>query len=636
MSSKCLLLITCCLMALQQGHGQAAYNPAKAFAPLAYTGSTTHGADGRPGSGYWQNRADYQVQVSFDTATRMVKGVVSITYTNHSPQALPYVWLCVNQNRFRKDSRAAILTPPVGSRFGVKEFTNGCQIHRVEAGSGTGSMQAADYQVADVFMKVTLKQPLLPGKKVLLKIAYDFQLPEDGSDYMGVLHTNNGSVYLLGSVFPRMVVYDAVQGWNALGSGYYVEPGTLDMRITVPANVTVQGSGELQQPETVLAPAQLARYRQAWNSDTVVHIQSAGDLHPVKTGTRTWHFAAQQAGDGAWGIASCFNWDGVRVDLPGGRKALAMALYPPGSHDDWRNITAGMKQMLESYSRMWTPYPYSTAVNIAAPVTGIAVPAACTIHYRRSSTGNSIWTKTNHELGHTWFNMMMAADSKHGWMAEGLNTFINLVNCDTLQGEPAFTMNSAIRRMSADVVVPALNTPAASVPLPAMAMVMYIKPAVALTLLRNKVLGPQRFDAALRSFMQAWAFKHPTPYDFFRCMENGAGEELSWFWRDWFLEDWKLDQAIKTVAYADGDPSQGINISLVNRGQQAMPVDVEVREASGHIAQLHFPAQVWQADSVYTFHYDADSPLESVVLDPAAALPDVNRTNNTWQRPATF
>jgi len=642
--SKKILLSGCLTFYILTGKTQSneavVYNATTAFALAENSsGIASRTPDGRPGAGYRQNRADYEVAISFDTLTRTVNGVAEIIYTNNSHQTLPYVWLMAGQNRFRKDSRVAQLTPAKGARFGVQEYTAGCEITSMEAGTTKRSLKMAVYQVTDTYVKVMLPGPLRPGKKTTIRVAYHFQLPFNGSDYMGILNTAHGAVYQLGSVFPRVAVYDDIQGWNALASGYFVEPGSLDMRITIPSGLMVQGTGELKNPEAVLSPVLLARYRHAWKSDTVVNIRSAAEVtNPAVSsgGSRTWHFATDNAGDGMWGISASFIWDAVKVNLPSGRTTLAMALYPPESNPEWTKITGQMKMILETYSGLWTPYPYTTSVNIAGSITGVAAPAVSVIDYRKSSYGNTLWTKTNHELGHSWFNIMIAADSKNGWMAEGLNTFINQVNCDTLGGERPFTINDAVKRLSVNMDIPSLNTPASSVRPGIMAMVMYIKPAVALYLLRNKIIGKEKFDPVFKGFMTDWTFKHPTPGDFFRTMENGTGEDLGWFWRGWFLNDWKLDQAIKEVAYVNNDPAQGVNITMVNRGEQVMPVDVEIREVNGKTTLLHFPAQVWQTDSVHTFHYASSGALENVVLDPGKELPDTDRSNNAWKTSSTF
>ncbi|NLR57582.1 M1 family metallopeptidase [Chitinophaga polysaccharea] len=610
------------------------YNPAEAFAPLNYPpGNDIRTADGKPGGHYWQNKADYRLVVTFDTATRTVQGTVNITYANNSPVTLDYVWLQATQNRFRKDPRMSMITKAGVARFDVEEYTDGCRIHAMQAANDKQSLRKTSYEEAGNYIKVQLPAPLLPGHSAVIAVAYDFVLPVIGSDYMGILSTPHGKVYQFSGMFPRVCVYDAVQGWNVAGSGYFVEPGNLDVSITVPAGLIVQGTGQLMNPEAVLSPGVLERYKKAWKSDSVIHIRTETDLRSSVAANKqqTWHFYTPNAGDGLWGVSEAFLWDAVRVNLPDGRTTLAMALYPPESNPDWRKITGQMKDIIRLYSHNWVPYPYTTAVNIAGSITGVAGPAVSVLHYSNSSFGNTVWTKTNHEIGHTWFNMMIAADSKHGWMCEGLNTFINLVNCDSLKGEPAFDVNTAIGWLSTPKALTTLNTPASSVKLEDMAMVMYVKPAVALWVLRNEVIGKQRFDQAFRCFVKDWAFKHPTPDDFFRSIENGTGTDLSWFWRSWFLTDWKSNPAIRQVEYVKGDPALGIDVTIEIKRNMPMPLTVEIREFNGTVNRQHLPIDIWQQKGTYTFHYASVSPVTTVILDPANAIPDLDRSNNTWK-----
>lgn len=629
-----LLIVGCC--SFYNGIAQTKNaGTDEAFAPLVYPpGSPIRSADGQPGEQYWQNRADYKVQVSLDTLTRNIAGKVNITYTNSSPVALTYVWLTVTQNRFRKDSRTALLTPPQGSRFGVQEFTDGCRIHQLQAAIGAQPLKKAAYDITDTYVKVALPAPLKPGEKAVIAVDYDFTLPFNGSDYLGILSAEHGKVFQFAGVFPRVAVYDAMLGWNVFNSGYCVEPGTLDVSITAPAGLTVQGTGQLMNPEAVLSAAVLKRYLQAWKSDSVIHIITEAEAIKHATSQppqKTWRFHANNAGDGMWAASAAFVWDAVKVNLPEGKRMLAMTLYPAESNPEWRNITRQMKRMVEVYSGLWSAYPYTTWVNIGGSVTGIASPAVSILHYKNSAFGNNIWTKSNHELGHTWFNIMVAADSRHGWMCEGLNTFINLINCDSLKGEVPFQMENAIEWLSAKRNIQPLNTPASSVLTENMAMVMYVKPAVALSLLRSEVIGPARFDAAFRTFVKDWSFKHPTPNDFFRAMENGTGEDLSWFWRSWFLNDWKSDQAVKQVVYVNGDPGKGVDITVENKGDMVMPVNVLIREFNGKVYTLHFPAQIWQVGSTHTFHYASTSPVTAVIIDPLKVIPDTDRSNNEWK-----
>ncbi|SHM47413.1 hypothetical protein SAMN05444266_108203 [Chitinophaga jiangningensis] len=585
-------------------------------------------ADGRPGPGYWQNRADYDIHVAFDTASRKLSGKVAITYRNNSPVALDYIWLTVMQNRFKPDSRVANTTPVSGTRFGVQEYTEGCHIHEIKGGNG----KALTFETTDTYVKVLLPTPLAAGQQLKFTVDYDFILPVNGSDYMGVLSTPSGKVYQFSGMFPRVCVYDDLQGWNVFNAGYYVEPGNLNMYCTLPANVIMQGTGQLMNPEEVLPPAALKRYLSAWKSDTVINIITSYDI-PIASTTskRTWHFASENAGDGLWAVSSAFLWDAVKVDLPENRTSLAMALYPKESHLDWRGITADMKRILETYSSYLEPYPYNTCVNIAGGITGVGGPGVSVINYHQSFGSNSVWTKTNHELGHNWFNMMVSADSRHGWMCEGLNTYINLVNSEKLNGQPNFEYTAGLNYFSVIPPMPPLNTPAAAVTMKEMAMHMYMKPAMALMMLRNVVIGKARFDAAFNEFIRAWRFKHPGPNDFLRAMQSATGEDLSWWWNSWFLQDWRADVAITNVAYVKNNPANGVDITIENRDRMPVPVIVEVREFNGKVSRKILPVQVWLQNKVFEFHYPSTSAVTSVTIDPDGVVPDRRRENNRWK-----
>jgi len=624
-----LLLVACLLAGAESGaqvRKDSSVSAREAFYAVNLPpANAQRTADGRPGPGYWQNRADYEIRVSFDTASRRVSGKVNITYRNNSPLTLDYIWLTVMQNRFKRDSRASVTTPVKGVRFGVQEFTEGCNIHAITLAGG----KPAAFETTDTYVKVLLPEPLAPGRQVQLSVAYDFVLPLDGSDYMGVLSAASGKVYQFGGMFPRVCVYDDLQGWNVFNAGYYVEPGRLDMYCTLPANMIMQGTGQLMNPREVLSPAILQRYEAAWKSDTAVHVLTGADqLTP--TGTRTWHFGADNAGDGLWAVSSAFLWDAVKVTLPGTRSALAMALYPVESHKDWRGIAAEMKRILESYSGFLEPYPYPTCVNIGGGITGVGGPGVSVINYQQSFGSNSVWTKTNHELGHNWFNMMVAADSRHGWMCEGLNTYINLVNSEKLNGQPNFEYGAGLKYMSEYPPLPPLQTPAAAVSVNEMAMHMYMKPAMALTLLRNVVIGKERFDKAFNEFVHHWKFRHPSPNDFLRALQSATGEDLSWWWNSWFLHDWRADVAVTDVAYVKNNPANGVYITLENRGQMPAPVIVEVREFNGKVSRQTLPVQLWQQQKTHVFHYPSTSPVTAVILDPEGVVPDSQRANNTW------
>lgn len=639
---KLKVFLACCALFLTGNFLQAqqvpVYNPLETFYPMQYAqGDVYRTAAGRPGAKYWQNRADYQIASSFDTLSKIFSAKMTLSYSNNSPDVLNEVWLLLGQNRFRKDSRATALTPLQGSRFGIQEFTEGFILDKVMVQDpGSGKLSKASCQVMNDQLKVVPVQALAPLKKIILYIEYRFKLPVNGSDFLGMLPTLNGTIYQFSAWYPRALVYDNIKGWNTANSGYYVEPGTLDYTITVPSEMIVQGSGKLINPQDVLTRVQQQRLAAAAKSDHTVQIRRADELNqaPAKpAGSRsTWHFKADNAGDGIFAVSKAFIWDAVKVNVPGKNQVMAMSLYPIESNiPTWKESAHTLKKVIENYSRRWGAYPYSTAVNIAGSVTGIAGPAACFIHYKSDGTANGVWAKLNHEAGHFWFNMMVYTNGRYGWMVEGLNSFINHVNGEDLGGQAAFQMPEAVSRLARTHTGQAVSTPFELIHYKNFAMLSYMKPAIALNLLRTQVLGAERFDPAFKGFIASWKSRHPMPSDFFRYMENAAGEDLCWFWQSWFVNDWKLDQAITRVAYVNGKPEEGINITLYNKEKMVMPAVLEITDFNGNVGRLKLPAEIWQKGAEWTFHYPSKTAVSTVYLDPDKSLPDVDFSNNTWQ-----
>jgi len=613
------------------------FNPAETFNPVYYApGNDFRTASGKPGPKYWQNSADYKIQATFDTLSRKLQGKMTVVYTNNSPDNLEEIWLSLGQNRFHKDSRSTLLTPLGGTRFGTQDFTDGFVLHDIRLKDKT-----AKFHVMNGFLKILLPEGLKSKQKASFTISYEFVLPYNGADFMGIQTTLNGSIYQFSAWFPRIAVYDPVKGWNTDNVGYYVEPGKMDYKITVPAELIVQGTGKLINPEQVLTKAQARRLSMAAKSDTVIQIRTVKEVsesgYRKRTGMLTWHFAADESGDAIFALSKSFIWDAVKVNLPNKKALIAMSLYPLESNcTSWKQATQNMKLMLENYSRLWTPYPYPVALNIAGSVTGIAGPAVSFISYKSNMMADGVWSKLNHELGHTWFNIMVAANGRNGWMVEGLNSFINHVNGEILKGQTAFFMHDAIDWISKAKPGQSVATPMEQVNNNNFALLLYVKPAVALNLLRTQVLGKERFDTALKGFIQTWAFKHPTPEDFFRYVENACAEDLSWFWQSWFLNDWTLDQAITDVKYVDNNPEKGVNIELLNIGKMVMPVVVEILEFNGKVSRYTLPPQIWRQGQKWTFHYPSVSRVISVGIDPDQQLPDRDLSNNIWKVPHTL
>jgi aminopeptidase N len=294
-----------------------------------------------------------------------------------------------------------------------------------------------------------------------------------------------------------------------------------------------------------------------------------------------------------------------------------------------------VKGTVEHYSAKWYEYPYPTAVNVAGIVGGMEYPGIVFCHY--TATGNGLWGVTDHEFGHTWFPMIVGSNErKYAWMDEGFNTFINSLSGEAFnKGE--FNLKTdiaavgAVKAIFGDQVDGLFNSPEV-IKEHSLTISAYIKPAVMLQVLREVVLGPERFDAAFREYIRRWAFRHPTPWDFFRTMENAGGEDLAWFWRAWVLNSWKLDQGVKSVKYVDNIPAKGSEITLENLEKMPMPVTVLVKESNGNEHRVSLPVEIWQREAEWKFAAPTTSEIKEVILDPDRKLPDWNRGNNQWKK----
>ncbi|RYU90251.1 M1 family peptidase [Mucilaginibacter terrigena] len=629
----------------QQQPPVSTYNYHDSFAPFFYTknGSEFRAADGQPGPKYWQNRADYQLTAKLNDQTNEVTGSEVLNYTNNSPQKLDFLWMQLDQNLFKSDSRGSAIIPPSGSRNGGKGDMSkgGYTIKSVKIGD-----TPVKYLIDDTRMQIFLPAGVNPnGGQVKLNIEYSFIVPEYGSDRTGIQDTKNGKIYTVAQWYPRMYVYDDIMGWNAVpytGPGeFYLEYGDFDLSITAPANHIVVASGELQNPQDVYTPEQIKRWAQAEKSEQTVVIRSANEVtspasRPAGKKELTWHFKIKNARDASWGSSASFIVDAAKMDLPSGKKSIAISAYPVESdgNDAWGRSTEYVKKSIEYNSQKWFEYPYPAATAVAGRVGGMEYPGIVFCSWKAKK--GSLWGVNDHEFGHTWFPMIVGSNERlYGWMDEGFNTFINtLTTADFNKGEYAGKKQD-IQKFGAAVTRPELE-PVLSTPENLKeqntGLLLYFKPGLGLTMLRETVLGPERFDFAFRTYVARWAFKHPTPDDFFRTMENASGENLNWFWRGWFENNWRLDVGVRDVKYVGGDVSKGALITIDNLDKLVMPVVLDIKTVSGKIDRVKLPVEIWERNSSFVFKYPSTEEIQSVTYDPDKALPDYNPANNVWQK----
>ena len=627
------------------------YNYNDAFSPLFYTknGNDYRSSGGQPGPSYWQNRADYKLSVRLNDQTNEISGTEIITYTNNSPDKLGFIWMQLDQNLFKNDSRGNAIIPPTGSRNGARgqQFEGGYTIKSVKLISvekGKTIELSVEFLIQDTRMQIYLPSAISAGGGQLkLKIEYSFISPDYGSDRMGILNTKNGKIFSVAQWYPRMCVYDDVLGWNTLPytgpSEFYLEYGDYDISITVPSNHIVVSSGELTNPQDVYTLEQQNRWKSAAQSDKTVIIRSSSELANPKsrpTGKQelTWNFKLKNARDAAWASSAAFIIDAARMNLPSGKKSMAISAYPVESDgvDAWGRSTEYTKASNEFNSNKWLEFPYPAATNVASVAGGMEYPGI--VFCGASAKSGALWGVTDHEFGHTWFPMIVGSNERlFAWMDEGFNTFINsLASKDFNGGEynpRTMDMHNLGNIITNDAFEPVMSSPD-NMKERNIGVLAYYKPAIGLTLLREQVIGPDRFDRAFKTYIERWAYKHPTPDDFFRTIENVAGENLNWFWRGWFINNWKLDQAVTDVKYVKNDPAQGALITIENLEKMPMPVILEIKTKSGKVSRLKLPVEVWQRNKQWTFIYPSVEEIISVVSDPDKVLPDSNSSNNSW------
>jgi hypothetical protein len=596
---------------------------------------------GAPGPDYWQQRADYRIRATLDPAQHRVTGSEVITYENNSPDALPYLWIQLEQNLFAPDSRGALINSGDRARWRGSFPEGGLRLGSVTV-IQDGRRYTPSTMIDDTRMRVDLAEPMAPGgSRLELEIEWSFVVPEYGADRMGRLSTQRGWVYEIAQWYPRLYVYDDVEGWNPmpyLGQGeFYLEYGDFDVEITAPRDFIVVAGGELLNPEEVLAPTQLRRYRAAETSDETVAIVAPDevgtpDIVPPGSGPLTWRFRIESSRDFSWAASRAFIWD-----ASGWQGVLLQSAYPhEGLGDEenpgWERSTEYLRHTIPFYSEEWFHFPWPSAVNVAGIVGGMEYPGIvfCGVRAR----GQGLFGVTDHEFGHNWYPMLVGSDERrYAWMDEGFNTFINHYSNIDFYGTDA----GRTARTQADYIAGQMQAPTADQPImtypdllrgDGLGFMGYRKPGFGLILLREVVLGEERFKTAMRTYNANWAFKHPKPADFFRTIEALSGEQLDWFWRGWIHTTELLDQSVVGVEQSP----EGAAIRIRNEAGLVMPVLLTVEMADGRTVTRRLPVEIWARSDDFTFHLPEAGTVVKVTLDAQHMLPDVDRENNEWVR----
>ena len=569
----------------QKGHTDQ--NKFRQLKDLLPTPSNRRTASGAPGYEYSQQKVDYVMEITLDEANNRIYGDENITYKNNSKDYLEYLWVQLDQNKRAPDSKTPLSTSEKLSKSlysGMTTFTKSNLKKPKEFGFNIEEVNKVDgsplsFYINRTMMRINLPQPLAPNETFKFSIKWNYLINnsvKDGGRSGFESFPDGNKNYTIAQFFPRLAVYDNVEGWQNMQfwgrSEWALEFGDYDVKLTVPADHIVEATGELQNEKKVLTKTQRERFVKARNSfKDPVFIVTEEEAKVAEKGstkkTKTWHFTAKNVRDFGWASSRKYIWDAMAVNI-NGKTVMATSLYPKEGNPLWEeHSTRVVANTLEEYSKMTFDYPYSKAVSVHADRQGMEYPMIC-FNYGRPNSDGSYSERTKrgmigvitHEVGHNFFPMIVNSDERQwSWMDEGINSFVEILA--ELDYDPNFYTGNLPKDIVGYMSIDQNNLS------PIMSQGDYVKnfgpnaytkPAAGLYMLRQTIMGPELFDYAFRTYSQRWMFKHPTPADFFRTMEDASAMDLDWFWRGWFYTTDFNDIGIKSVKkfYLTDQPSK--------------------------------------------------------------------------------
>ena len=681
------------------------------------TPNTYRTASGAPGKDYWQQRADYKIELTLDDVKQEIEGTETITYFNQSPDPLDYLWLQLDQNFRAQDSETPLVTEyfmkdSVSSKelFTIQNnFDGGFRIDKVLDDAG----QPLAYFINKTMMRINLEQPLLPGAQMTFQVDWHYKINDrmslgGRSGYEYFPKEDNYS-YTIAQFYPRMAVYDDVEGWQNkqfLGRGEFaLSFGNFEVAMTVPEDFIVGATGTLQNPKDVLTSKEQLRFEKAKQSfrDPVIIVTQEEAIQKEahkKRGNATWSFKADSVRDFAFAASRKYIWDAMAVNL-NGKKSLAMSYYPKEGNPLWEShSTRAVRQTLITYSRHTIDYPYPVAISVHAASVGMEYPMICFNFGRPEADGTytdeTKWRMISviiHEVGHNFFPMIINSDERQWtWMDEGLDSFVQSI------ATKEYDADFPVGRGAPEQIIPYMSGEQGllrpimtnSEQILQFGNNAYAKPATALSILRETVMGPELFDYAFKKYAERWAFKSPSPADFFRTMEDASAIDLDWFWRGWFYTTDYVDIGVEEVKhYRMQIEEQGLEkrrisgeyenlntaqkrfteevntfvfknteaeeyrefankfneiemkegfsdqnfyeVKLANKGGLVMPVIIEWSYADGSTEWEKLPAEIWRKnEKEVTKVFVKAKEVIGIVIDPNKETADVDIGNNQY------
>ncbi len=681
------------------------------------TPNTYRTASGAPGKDYWQQRADYKIELTLDDVKQEIEGKETITYFNQSPDPLDYLWLQLDQNFRAQDSETPLVTEyfmkdSVSSKelFNVQNnFDGGFRIDKVLDDAG----QPLAYFINKTMMRINLEQTLLPGAQMAFQVDWHYKINDrmslGGRSGYEYFPKDDNYSYTIAQFYPRMAVYDDVEGWQNkqfLGRGEFaLSFGNFEVALTVPEDFIVGATGTLQNPKDVLTAKEQLRFEKAKQSfeDPVIIVTQEEVIQKEahkRRGKATWTFKADSVRDFAFAASRKYIWDAMAVDL-NGKKSLAMSYYPKEGNPLWEShSTRAVRQTLITYSRHTIDYPYPVAISVHAASVGMEYPMIC-FNFGRPEADGTYTNETKwkmisviiHEVGHNFFPMIINSDERQWtWMDEGLDSFVQSI------ATKEYDSDFPVGRGAPEQIIPYMSGQQGllrpimtnSEQILQFGNNAYAKPATALSILRETVMGPELFDYAFKKYAERWAFKSPFPADFFRTMEDASAIDLDWFWRGWFYTTDYVDIGVEEVKHyrmqieeqglekrhiTGGDENlnteqkrfteevntfvfknteakeyrefankfneieikEGFSdqnfyeVKLANKGGLVMPVIIEWSYADGSTEREKLPAEIWRKnEKEVTKVFVKAKEVVGIVIDPNKETADVDTGNNQY------
>jgi hypothetical protein len=620
-------------------------------------------ASGAPGPKYWQQRADYNIQCELDEKNLKLTGSETVTYYNNSPDPLTYLWFQLDENQHSSVKNAnyqfSTIVPDTLSRRQIEAWEeaktdNGYGINITSLTDAAG--KKLNHFINRTMMRVDLPVTLKPGQQFVLKISWNYNITNrfkyGGRGGYEYFPEDGNYLFTMTQWYPRLCVYTDFEGWENhqfANKEFALSFGNFKVQFTVPADHVVGATGECQNYQQNLSATQWARWQKAQNTKEPVEIITLEEAKAAEknqsTGKKTWIFKADNVRDFAWTASRKFVWDAMPTHVDG-KRIMCMSYYGKEAYPLYSKYSSKVvAHTLKVYSSMSITYPYPVAQSVEAS-NGMEYPMICFNFGRADKNGNYTdavkWGMIGvviHEVGHNFYPMIINSNERQwSWMDEGLNSFVEYI------AEKSWDSTYPSRRGPASTIVEYMRKPKHELE-PIMTNVdniihfgnnAYGKTAAAMNVLRQTILGPELFDYSFRTYAKRWAFKHPTPADLFRTMEDASGTDLDWFWRGWFYGTDPCDIAIDSVRSFTSDKTPGkyyYELTLSNKGGLVMPVIIEWTYADGSKETDRIPAPIWRLNEErISKAFMKDKEVASIKIDPKNETADIDEANNKWNK----